>query len=124
MAGANRSRRHPNSKGAFMKKAQSILSGFAALALSACAFAQTTALSAKNTDSFPSAPAPQMPPSLSGTMPSLQTPSPAQPSAPQGASALTLKDAEALALKNNPQISVSRLLALASQQVVREVRSN
>lgn len=37
---------------------------------------------------------------------------------------LALKQAEALALKNNPQISVARLTALASQQVTREVRSN
>lgn len=37
---------------------------------------------------------------------------------------LTLKQAEEIALKNNPQISVARLLALASVQVTREVRSN
>jgi outer membrane protein len=37
---------------------------------------------------------------------------------------LSLKDAEAQALKNNPQISVARLTALASQQLTREVRSN
>jgi outer membrane protein len=37
---------------------------------------------------------------------------------------LSLKDAQALALKNNPQISVARLTALASQQVTREVRSH
>jgi outer membrane protein len=37
---------------------------------------------------------------------------------------LSLKDAQALALKNNPQISVARLTALGSQQVTREVRSN
>ncbi|MGA9799321.1 MAG: TolC family protein [Terriglobales bacterium] len=37
---------------------------------------------------------------------------------------MSLKDAEALALKNNPQISVARLAALASEQVTREVRSN
>ncbi len=37
---------------------------------------------------------------------------------------LTVKDAEALALKNNPAISVARLNALASQQVTREVSSN
>jgi outer membrane protein len=37
---------------------------------------------------------------------------------------LSLKEAEAQALKNNPQISVARLTALASQQVTREVRSN
>jgi outer membrane protein len=37
---------------------------------------------------------------------------------------LSVKDAEAIALKNNPAISVARLSALASQQVTREVRSN
>jgi len=37
---------------------------------------------------------------------------------------LSLKQAEALALKNNPQISVARLTALASHQVTREVRSS
>jgi len=37
---------------------------------------------------------------------------------------LSLKQAEALALQNNPQISVARLTALASQQVTREVRSS
>ena len=49
-----------------------------------------------------------------------QTPAP-QPSS--GQMRLTLQDAEQLALKNNPQISVSKLLALAEHQVVREVRS-
>lgn len=37
---------------------------------------------------------------------------------------LSVKDAEAIALKNNPAISVARLSALASQQVTREVRSS
>jgi outer membrane protein len=36
---------------------------------------------------------------------------------------LTVQDAEALALKNNPQISVYRLLSLASNQVTREQRA-
>ena len=36
---------------------------------------------------------------------------------------LTLQDAEAAALKNNPQISVYRLLALASAQVTREQKA-
>lgn len=36
---------------------------------------------------------------------------------------LSVKDAEAIALKSNPAISVARLSALASQQVTREVRS-
>jgi outer membrane protein len=37
---------------------------------------------------------------------------------------LSRKDAEAMALKNNPAISAARLNALASRQVTREVRSN
>ena len=37
---------------------------------------------------------------------------------------LTLKDAEALAIRNNPQITSARLQALAAGQVVREARSN
>ena len=36
---------------------------------------------------------------------------------------LTVQEAEALALKNNPQISVYRLLSLASNQVTREQKS-
>jgi outer membrane protein len=39
------------------------------------------------------------------------------------ATLLSVQDAQTLALKNNPQISVARLTALASQQVTREVRS-
>ena len=37
---------------------------------------------------------------------------------------LSVKDAETIALKNNPAISVARLSALASQQVTREVQSS
>lgn len=37
---------------------------------------------------------------------------------------LRVEDAEQIALKNNPAISVARLTALASEQVTREVRSN
>src|SRR5580698_9110444 len=37
---------------------------------------------------------------------------------------LSVKEAEALALKNNPAISVARLTALASEQVTREARSS
>jgi outer membrane protein len=36
---------------------------------------------------------------------------------------LTLKQAEEVALKNNPQITVARLMTLASQQVTRQARS-
>lgn len=45
-------------------------------------------------------------------------------SAGDAPSQLSVHDAEALALKNNPAISVARLSALASHQVTREVRSN
>jgi len=74
---------------------------------------------------LPSAPSPHQAVPLA----SLQMPmAGAKPPAPQAGSgmptSLALKDAQALALKNNPQISVARLSALASEQVTREVRSN
>lgn len=50
-----------------------------------------------------------------------QTPAPVPPAAPP--MQLTLHDAEQLALRNNPQISVARLLTFAQHQVVRETRS-
>ena len=61
-----------------------------------------------------------------------QTTATTAPPAPQvpatkstgAAQSLTVQDAEALGLKNNPQISVSRLLALASHQVTREAKSS
>ncbi|HYL86808.1 MAG TPA: TolC family protein [Candidatus Angelobacter sp.] len=40
-----------------------------------------------------------------------------------GATSLTLAQAEAIALKNNPQITIGRLRALVAQQYVRESRS-
>jgi outer membrane protein len=53
---------------------------------------------------------------------------PAPPAPPQlpvsgAVHRLTVQEAEALALKNNPQISVYHLLALASQQVTREQKA-
>jgi outer membrane protein len=73
---------------------------------------------------LPSAPAPRPAQTGNASVPSNTSPFPI----PQGNSGtgtpLTLKDAEALAIKNNPQISVAHLLALASQQVARELRSN
>jgi outer membrane protein len=53
-----------------------------------------------------------------------QTPNTSTPaaSAPIG-SLLTLAQAEAIALKNNPQITIGKLRALAAQQYVRETRS-
>ena len=65
----------------------------------------------------PAAPVPQNPPPPA--VPAPQTPA----SVPPGYQALSLADAQALALKNNPQISVARLVALAQHQVTRQVRS-
>jgi outer membrane protein len=75
--------------------------------------------------SLPSAPVPQPVPSQTApTMaPNGHRSSDSQAN-PGTQISLSLKQAEALALKNNPQISVARLTALASQQVTREVRSS
>lgn len=85
--------------------------------------AQSTATPAQST--LPQAPAP--PPQTPTATTPAQTPVP-QPAAqlpPSGAPVqrLTVQEAEALALKNNPQISVYRLLSLASGQVTREQKS-
>jgi outer membrane protein len=45
------------------------------------------------------------------------------PPSPSAGRTLTLAQAEALALKNNPQITIGKLRALAAQQYVREARS-
>jgi outer membrane protein len=86
-------------------------------------FAQTR-LDMAAAQNLPAAPMPQQ---ISQQM-APGTPVGTRPPDPQadtaGPTSLSLKDAEALALKNNPQISVARLTALASQQVTREVRSN
>ena len=95
------------------------------LLLAPSAFGQSSRDTAAN---LPSAPIPQ----LSAVWRSAQRAeldrapheaTPPQISPANAPQQLTLKDAEALAIKNNPQISVSRLLAMASQQVTREVRS-
>jgi outer membrane protein len=69
--------------------------------------------------SLPSAPMPQVVWNL--TTPSTVAAIHANPG---NRTTLTLKQAEDLAVKNNPQVSVARLTALASQQVTREVRSS
>src|SRR5512135_2189645 len=51
-------------------------------------------------------------------------PTPAPQAAPAAPSRLALADAEQLALRNHPRITVAQLEALAARQVVREVRSN
>ncbi len=97
-----------------------------ALLLFACSLlglAQTS-VNPQTAQALPAAPLPQSafnqtPSNLPGPQPSA-----APPSNPGVSPSLTLKQAEDLAIKNNPQISVARLVALASQQVTREARSN
>ena len=84
------------------------------LALSAVGVAQTTMILQH--------PAASPLGSFAASSSSVPGPQSAQP--PSNAMSLSLKDAEAIALKNNPTISVARLNALASQQAVREARSN
>jgi outer membrane protein len=50
-------------------------------------------------------------------------PPPARTSGNPAGHSLTIQEAEAIALRNNPQISVGKLQALQAQQFVREVRS-
>jgi outer membrane protein len=87
-----------------MKRNMGLLLG--GLALSTLGYAQSTIVLLNSAEAPARTVAQQQPQSLPGTM------------------RLTLKDAEAIALKNNPAISVARLSALASEQVTREVRSN
>ena len=102
------------------RKPKYAISAIAVMALPLWSFAQT-AVDLQTARALPPAPVPQMAPKP--TVP--QVPAPASSQASPGASkVLTLKQAEELAIKNNPQISVARLTALASQQVTREVRSN
>jgi outer membrane protein len=60
-------------------------------------------------------------------MPGTEPPLPAKPTNQVATTShgreLTIKDAEAIGLKNNPQITVGKLEALQAQEVVREVRS-
>jgi outer membrane protein len=78
-----------------------------------------------NLANLPSAPLPKtMTQSSSATSGQAASPTIPAPSNPGAPALLSVQDARALALKNNPQISVARLTALASRQVAREVRSN
>jgi outer membrane protein len=79
----------------------------------------TQAQSIREVAALPSAPAPA-PPLRIDLSPPASPPTPAN-SASQ--TTLTRIEAEQMALKNNPRVSVSRLLALAQHQVVREARS-
>jgi len=96
-----------------------------AFVLPVCSSAQAP-VNLKVAQSFPSAPLPQA--TLSQTAPGMPPGGQESSAAGQPGSgarvSLSLKEAEVLAMKNNPQISVARLTALASQQVTREVRSS
>jgi outer membrane protein len=99
---------------------KSILPICLALVMPVCALAQAGA-GTENSSTLPSAPTPQ--PAATST--SSTSPMVVAPQDNSGAATvLSLKDAQALALKNNPQISIARLTALASRQVARQVRSN
>ena len=75
-------------------------------------FSLVVSVSAQTTDSQQ----PSSPPAMPTPIP------PAQGAAPAGTS-LTRRQAEALALRNNPQISIGKLRALQAGQIVREQRS-
>lgn len=91
-----------------------------ALLMPVCAFAQGSPEQGIWL-TLPSAPTPQQ---LAQSASNAAAAAPGAEQNNPGTPMLSLKDAQALALKNNPQISVGRLTALASQQVTREVRSN
>ena len=94
------------------------------LGLRLVGFAQVS-MNAQTAPGLPAAPTPQtLPAQNTSNSPANAQPSSAPQAGPGMPMSLTLKQAEALAIKNNPQISVARLIALASQQVTREVRSN
>ena len=111
------------------KKTISVTASFLALLPLSCAvhaFAQTPSQGA---------PLPDAPQSRLIELASSQAPSAPMPAASAQSSAdasgessspqhaLTRSEAEQMAIKNNPQVSISHLLALAQHQVVRETRS-
>ena len=100
----------------------------ASITFSIVALAQQS-LQGSESQNLPAAPQPESrasQPALTLTaqmaLPAPQTPGMPVPS--HSGQTLTLQQAQALATRNNPQISVARLVALASHQATREVRSN
>jgi len=92
-----------------------LMSLLGGLVVSALCFAQSTIILQNPSDA----------PLGSWAAPSNLLPRQAQQAQPAAnALRLSVKDAEAIALRNNPAISVARLSALASQEVTREARSN
>jgi outer membrane protein len=86
-------------------------------------FAQTSA-NVQTGQGLPPAPMPQTPPAQNMPNPPANPQLSSVPQTTGTPGSLTLKQAEELAIKNNPQISVGRLIALASQQFTREVKSS
>ncbi len=84
---------------------------------SCCAPLSLAAQSALATVNLPSAPAPGLNLSTQAVAPQASSGPAAQPRR------LTRAEAEQLAIRNNPRITASKLLALAQHQVVREARS-
>lgn len=93
-----------------------------------CVSSGATILMAQATKPLPDAPASQVFLAQNGQLnmqPGANQPATPQPN-PQGGAQhpqLTRADAEQMAIKNNPRVSVGRLLALAQHQVVRETRA-
>lgn len=103
---------------------RNVLIAVIVLLLPVWGFAQAS-MNVQTGQSLPAAPAPQQIPDQTAPGMAPNGPPPADPQTNSAATmTLSLKQAEALAIKNNPQISVARLMALASEQVTREVRSN
>jgi outer membrane protein len=99
-----------------------LMTGLLMLALPVGGLAQQVRIATVPT--LPSAPIPQIAPQAGGSSAQQQPILPVPTPSPGNPTLLSVKEAQALALKNNPQISVARLTALASQQVAREVRSS
>ena len=101
-----------------MRNLRSIISGTGLLVLCVSSgFSQT------NATSLPSAPGKSL-----SFLAQMQTATPSGAagqvaSAPAADGTMTRQQAEQMALKNNPRVSVSQLLAMAQKQVVRETRS-
>ena len=70
-----------------------------------------------------SVPAQQMSPQAPAPAPQTVTPAPASQPVPASEPTLTLAQAEQLAIRNNPRITVDKLLALAQHEMTRETRS-
>jgi outer membrane protein len=95
------------------------VAGLALVGLPLCGVAQVL-VDAPMAQNVPSAPTRQTAPN---PVPGTVQFSSASQTVPGMPASLPLKQAEEMAIRNNPQISVARLLALASQQVTRQVRS-